>query len=68
MRRGHAFVAAMVALGCLVSIANAQNERDKAVRKDKQELAEDESWIYDDLDTALEAAAKSKRPLMIVFR
>lgn len=47
---------------------HAQNERDIAVRKDKQTLSSDESWFYDDLDTAREAAAKTKRPLMIVFR
>ena len=52
----------------LAMTAHAQNERDTAVRVDKQQLAEDTSWFYDDLETALEAAAKSKRPLMIVFR
>ena len=48
--------------------AQAQNERDLAVRKDKQELADDESWFYDDLDAAMDAAREAKRPLMIVFR
>lgn len=52
----------------ITSVVCAQNERDTAVRKDKRELAEDESWIYDDLDKALEVAAEAKRPLMIVFR
>ena len=46
----------------------AQNKRETAVREDKQKLAEDDSWFYDDLDAALIAAAKTKRPLMIVFR
>lgn len=50
-----------------VATVDAQNERDIAVRKDKQQIA-DTSWFYDDLDTAIEAANKSKRPLMIVFR
>jgi hypothetical protein len=52
----------------LAATAHAQNERDTAVRADKQQLAEDESWFYDDLQTALDAAAKTKQPLMIVFR
>jgi hypothetical protein len=49
-------------------MVQAQNERDIAVRNDKQQLADDDSWFYDDLDTALQAAAKTKRPLMVVFR
>jgi hypothetical protein len=52
----------------LASAVQAQNKRDLAVREDKQKLADDESWFYDDLDTARLAAAEAKRPLMIVFR
>ena len=52
----------------LATTAHAQNKRDIAVREDKQKLAEDESWFYDDLETAISAAAKTKRPLMVVFR
>ena len=52
----------------LAATAHAQNQRDIAVREDKQRLADDESWFYDDLETALQAAAKTNRPLMIVFR
>ena len=52
----------------IAAYAHAQNERDIAVRKDKQQLSSDDSWFYDDLDTALDAAALTKRPLMIVFR
>ena len=48
--------------------AAAQNKRDEAVRADKRELSEDASWFYDDLETATRAAAKTKRPMMIVFR
>ena len=59
---------AFVALFSLfASTASAQNERDIAVRKDKQQVAET-SWYYDDLETAIEAAKEAKRPLMIVFR
>lgn len=52
----------------MAATAQAQNKRDLAVRQDKQSLSIDDSWFYDDLDTALETAAKTKRPLMIVFR
>ncbi len=60
--------AVLFTLTLLASGILAQNKRDIAVRNDKTKLADDQSWIYDDLDTALEEAASSKRPLMIVFR
>ena len=52
----------------LVATGWAQNKRDIAVRKDKQDLSTDSSWIYDDFELALENAAKTDRPLMVVFR
>ena len=58
----------LLALTLLITVAHAQNQRDIAVRNDKQELSSDSSWIYDDLDSAFVAAAKTKRPLMVVFR
>jgi hypothetical protein len=51
-----------------VQLAHAQNKRDTAVRADRQKHANDASWFYDDLEAGLRAAAKTKRPLMIVFR
>ena len=57
---------------CLVLLLaptlHGQDKRDLLVRKDKQQVEADEAWFYDDLDRAMEAAAKTKRPLMIVFR
>ena len=61
-------VAIILALTLLVTGTYAQNQRDIAVRRDKQEVLDDTSWIYDDLDAGLEQAAKTKRPLMVVFR
>ena len=58
----------LLVISTLAAAADAQNKRDIAVRSDKQELSSDSSWIYDDLDTAIEAAAKTKRPMMVVFR
>ena len=52
----------------LAATTHAQNKRDIAVRNDKQQLSSDDSWFYDELDTALDVATKTKRPLMIVFR
>ena len=48
--------------------AQVQTERDKAVRLDKQEVTEDEFWIYDNFERAREEAMRSKKPLLIVFR
>ncbi len=66
MNRGTMLFAGLMLL--LAATAHAQNKRDTAVREDKQQLATDESWFYDDLETAFDAAAKTKRPLMVVFR
>lgn len=60
-------VSAIVVALC-TSVATAQNKRDIAVRTDKQSLSNDDTWIYDDLDSAISAAERSKRPLMVVFR
>lgn len=55
-------------LGTLPLRAQAQSERDKAVRLDKQKLSEDDFWIYDNFERAREEAIRSKKPLLIVFR
>lgn len=60
--------ASFVVATLMVTQTQAQNARDQAVRKDREQLSNDQSWVYDDLDKALEVAAKSKRPLMVVFR
>ena len=58
----------ILALTLLMSNSYAQGQRDIAVRTDKQQLSDDTVWIYDDLNSALEEAKRSKRPLMVVFR
>lgn len=55
-------------LTLVAATAQAQNERDIAVLKDKQTLAQEDFWFYDDVEPAFEVAARTKRPLMIVFR
>ena len=52
----------------IASAAWAQNQRDEAVLKDREQVQEDDAWFYDDLGQALEVAKESKRPLMVVFR
>ena len=66
----HLFTAALFCtlLGALPLQAQVQSERDKAVRKDKQELSEDTLWVYDNFERAREEAVRSKKPLLIVFR
>ena len=61
-------LAILLASLLLTATAHAQNKRDIAVRNDKQQLSSNDSWFYDELDTALDVATKTKRPLMIVFR
>lgn len=53
---------------CVLSTASAQNKRDDQVKKDKQGLAGDQTWIYNDLDQAFAAAKTTNKPLMVVFR
>jgi len=57
-----------LALLSLTTPALAQNKRDQAVRQDKLKLSKSDSWFYEDLEQARKVAARTKRPLMIVFR
>ena len=47
---------------------SAGEDRTETVRKDKKELADDEFWIYNDLDEGIAEAKRSGKPLLIVFR
>jgi len=51
-----------------VAAQDIQKQRNEAVVEDKKNLQQDESWIYDDFETARQQAARSKKPLMVVFR
>lgn len=42
--------------------------RDEMVHDDRDALAKNEHWIYNDLDTAFAEARGSGRPLMVVHR
>lgn len=59
----------LIALGTLSSIPSVNGQtRDEKVRNDREQVAEDGTWYYDDLRKGLEAAAQSKKPLMVVLR
>ena len=58
MTRKMAFVSMVLAAG----VALAQEQRDD------RKIAEANHWIYDDLETGLEQARTSGKPLMIVIR
>ncbi|MEC7565928.1 MAG: hypothetical protein VX738_09630 [Planctomycetota bacterium] len=57
-----------VLFGVLPLGIQAQSERDKAVRLDKQKVTEDDLWIYDNFEQARAEAIRSKKPLLVVFR
>ncbi|MDB4670630.1 thioredoxin family protein [Pirellulaceae bacterium] len=42
--------------------------RDEQVINDRDQLADDNSWYYDDLDAAISVAAKQDKPIMVVLR
>jgi serine protease Do len=52
----------------LVSVAAAQNPREKIVRDDKTKLESDESWIYNDLALGRSEARVQNKPLLVIFR
>ena len=52
----------------LASEVDAQNKREQQVRRDKAQLAADDSWYYDDLDAGIEQANKTGMPIMVVLR
>jgi len=48
--------------------AEQKKTRDEQVIDDRAELQENDTWIYNDLARAKDAAAEAGKPLMIVFR
>lgn len=49
------------------STALAQ-DRDTKVRNDRQAIAGDDSWIYNDLARGVKLARDEKKPLLVVIR
>ena len=45
-----------------------KKDRNTQVREDRQTFADDDYWVYNDLDEGIARAKKTDRPLLIVFR
>jgi serine protease Do len=51
----------------LTSVSSAQ-DRDTKVRDDRDSFKTADAWVYNDLDTALAQAVRSKKPILAVLR
>jgi hypothetical protein len=61
----------LVAIHCFHLTLAAQEKkktRDEQVIEDREKLSQNENWIYDDLDKAIEVAQNENKPLMVVLR
>ena len=62
----------VVGLGALFAIAvdaQAQNvSRDEMVLRDRDALVDDDFWIYDDFEEAVDQAIRESKPIMVVLR
>ena len=56
------------ALGTTIQGADGKKTRDQMVIEDRDELQNSDTWIYNDLGKAREAAAAAGKPMMVVFR
>ena len=61
-------LALAVFLGGPVFSADVKKTRDEQVVDDRAELQDNDTWIYNDLTKASEAAEAAGKPMMIVFR
>jgi len=43
-------------------------DRDTKVRNDRKAIADDDSWIYNDLARGVKLARDEKKPLLVVLR
>lgn len=66
-RRSIAFFSGLACLAIGLSPAAAQDRATK-VRGDRERVAADERWIYNDLPRGIEEARESSKPLLVVFR
>ena len=66
-KRFFVFLITMVVLQLQQAMLSGQT-RDEKVRNDRDELKDDDSWYYDDLETAIGVARQENKPLMVVLR
>jgi hypothetical protein len=57
-----------VALVLLGSSALVAQDRRAKVLEDREQLADDERWIYNDLAAARQRADEQRKPLLVVLR
>jgi len=60
-----------ISTACLLFAAGASfaaEDRDAKVRTDRTDVQATGAWVYNDLAKGVEAAARSKRPLLVVLR
>lgn len=55
----------LLLLACSATLAQT---RDEKVRSDKQELQDNDKWIYNDLERGIQTARAEDKPLLIVYR
>jgi serine protease Do len=55
-------------LSTVLAAASHAQDRKTKVQRDKEQLAEDSTWIYNDLDRGLAEAKRTNKPLFVVLR
>lgn len=64
----HTFLLATTLLIALTQVTAVAQTRDERVRTDREKLADDDRWIYNDLPRGFAEATETGKPLLIVFR
>jgi hypothetical protein len=50
------------------TVSAGAQDRDTKVRNDRKAVADDKSWIYNDLAQGVKRARDEKKPLLVVIR
>ena len=58
----------ILAMAGSLSAAEPKKTRDEMVLEDRAALAENETWVYNDLARGFAEAEKTKKPLMVIHR
>ena len=51
-----------------LTLTTAAQDRDTKVRNDRKAVADDESWVYNDLARGVKLARDENKPLLVVLR
>ena len=66
MTRASLITAALLTLAAFT--APAAEDRNAKVHADRKEVSEDGHWIYNDLAQGFTEAARTRKPMLVVFR